>query len=193
MFSAMRARAAAPVPARRARRGAGRRRARASRGRGRRGGRRRGPDRASASARNAIVDLPLPLAPTMASDSPGATVKLTSSSTRMPRSVVSVHVFERRARRAPSASARASGGSMHIDRRVEQLEHATPRHARRRQARIQAHQRLRRREHAHLIGEKRAERAQRQRAVDHARSAVEKHDRRSRSTAACRAARRRSR
>ena len=46
------------------------------------------------------------------------------------------------------------------------------------EARVEAHQRLRRREHAHLIGEKRAHRAERQRAVDDAEAAVEERDRR---------------
>ena len=69
----------------------------------------------------------------------------------------------------------ASGALTHLDRRVEQLQHPPPRHLGGGQRRVQPHQRLHRRVHAHLVRDERRERAERERAVDHPRAAVEEH------------------
>ena len=171
-------RAAASAPARRARRGGAVRRAAASAGRGRRAGPRRRRDRCSRSSRSAIVDLPLPLAPTIATEVPGVDPQAEVVEHRHAALGGERHVLERRRRRAPPASACASGGLAHVERRVEQLEHAPPRHLGRGQRGVEPHQRLHRRHHPHLIGDERREGAERQRALDHARAAVQEHRRR---------------
>ena len=66
----------------------------------------------------------------------------------------------------------------HVERRVEQFQHPAPRHLGGGQRRIEPHQRLHRRVHPRLVSDEGRERAQRERAGDHARSAVEEHGRR---------------
>ena len=62
-----------------------------------------------------------------------------------------------------------------IERRVEDLVDALQRHARRGEAGVEAHQRLNRPDEPHLIGDERDERPHRDRVIDHAHAADEKH------------------
>ena len=125
-----------------------------------------------------MVDLPTPLPPTSASVVPRRATNDTASRTR--RSALG----GQRHRLAHDVTLRDRQRDRirrldHLDRRVEDLAHARPRHPRGGEAGVEPHQRLGRRKDAHLVGEEGAERAERQRAVDHAPAAVEERDRRS--------------
>ena len=119
----------------------------------------------SRSSRSAIVDLPLPLGPTIASTSPGATANDTD---RAPDAAVECErdVVERDRRRATSATRSAPARSTHFGG-VSSIS-CTRRHdtcavARLAYSPISA---CDRRQHAHLVRHERDERAERQRAVD---------------------------
>ena len=74
-----------------------------------------------------------------------------------------------------SVSTTGVAGSYDFDRHVEDLRHPAKRHARRRQVRIQAHQRLQRRQKPHLARHVGDEGAERQRSTNHLEAAVQKH------------------
>ena len=157
--------------------------ARAREGRRRRAARVRSCGSSCRTSRSAIVDLPSPLRPTIATRSPGGTSSDTPSSTGPPRP--NANVTSSSVRRAARRRQRHRVGRFDdVDRRVENLAHAPERHARRREARVETHQRLNRPDEPHLVGDERDERAHRDRVIDHAHAADEKHERRFRPRAA---------
>ena len=115
---------------------------------------------------------PPPLGPTMARQPPaGALLQHGRPAIERQRDVVQLQVAPHRRQR------RRRRELDHLGFDVQDLVHAAQRHAHRREARVQPHQRLHGPEQPQLIGHERHERAQRQRPVDDPLAAVEKHQR----------------